>query len=134
MRKVKGHPLWVSVSSNQSEISKSSWADFKLHALAALVLTLLILMAMERILRTEAGARHKADQLQLTLENMSQGIMLVTKDLQIPIINSRCGELLGLPPEFIKQPPRFDQLVEFQANRRAAPAPAIAQFRAAGGG
>ncbi len=99
--------------------------DFKLHALAALVLTLLILMAMERILRTEAGARHKADQLQLTLENMSQGIMLVTRDLQIPIINSRCGELLGLPPEFIKQPPRFDQLVEFQANRRAAPAPAI---------
>ncbi len=125
VRKVKGNPLWVSVSSNQSELSKSSWGDFKLHALAALVLTLLILMAMERILRTEAGARHKADQLQLTLENMSQGIMLVTRDLQIPIINSRCGELLGLPPEFIKQPPRFDQLVEFQANRRAAPAPAI---------
>lgn len=49
VRKVKGNPLWVSVSSNQSELSKSSWGDFKLHALAALVLTLLILMAMERI-------------------------------------------------------------------------------------
>ena len=65
--------------------------------LAAAALTLIILFSVERILRTEAGARHKAEQLQLTLENMSQGIMLVTKDLQIPIINSRCGELLGLP-------------------------------------
>jgi diguanylate cyclase (GGDEF)-like protein len=118
VRKVKGHPLWVSVSTSQSEIYKSSWNDFQLDALAALALTLVILMAMERILRTEAKARHKAEQLQLTLENMSQGIMLVTKDLQIPIINSRCGELLGLPAEFIEHPPRFDQLVEFQARNR----------------
>jgi diguanylate cyclase (GGDEF)-like protein len=118
VRKVKGHPLWVSVSTNQSEIYKSSWSDFQLHTLAALALTLAILMAVERILRTEAKARHKADQLQLTLENMSQGIMLVTKDLQIPIINGRCGELLGLPPEFIEHSPRFDQLVEFQARNR----------------
>jgi diguanylate cyclase (GGDEF)-like protein len=118
VRKVKGHPLWVSVSTSQSEIYKSSWNDFQVDALAALALTLVILMAMERILRTEAKARHKAEQLQLTLENMSQGIMLVTKDLQIPIINSRCGELLGLPAEFIEHPPRFDQLVEFQARNR----------------
>src|SRR5271166_6808103 len=116
VRKVKGHPLWVSVSTSQSEIYKSSWNDFQLHALAALALTLVILMAMERILRTEAKARHKTEQLALTLENMSQGIMLVTKDRQIPIINSRCGELLGLPAEFIERPPRFDQLVEFQAS------------------
>jgi diguanylate cyclase (GGDEF)-like protein len=125
VRKVKGHPLWVSVSTDESEIYKGSWADFQLHALAALVLTLVILMAMERILRTEAKARHKAEQLQLTLENMSQGIMLVTKDLQIPIINSRCGELLGLPAEFIAHPPRFDQLVEFQAKHWSARASGI---------
>src|SRR5271166_1841758 len=118
VRKVKGHPLWVSVSTSQSEIYKTSWNDLQLHTLAALALTLVILMAMERILRTEAKARHKAEQLQLTLENMSQGIMLVTKDLQIPIINGRCGELLGLPAEFIEHPPRFDQLVEFQARNR----------------
>jgi diguanylate cyclase (GGDEF)-like protein len=114
-RRVKGHPLWVTVSTNQSDIYKSSWSDLQLHALAALALTLVILIAMERILRTENSARLKSEQLQLTLENMSQGIMLVTRDLQIPIINSRCGELLGLPPEFVAHPPRFDQLMEFQA-------------------
>jgi diguanylate cyclase (GGDEF)-like protein len=122
VRKVKGHPLWVSVSTNQSEIYKASWADFQLHALAALALTLIILMAMERILRTEAKARNKAEQLHLTLENMSQGIMLVTKDRQIPIINGRCGELLGLPAQFIEHPPPFDQLMAFQAG---LPQPAV---------
>ena len=99
---------------------KSSWADLQVNALAVAALTLIMLIAMERILQTEAGAKQKAEQLQLTLENMSQGIMLVTKDLQIPIINGRCGELLDLPDEFIKHPPRFDQLVEFQT-RNAGP-------------
>src|SRR5262249_36640751 len=91
VRKVRDHPLWVSVSTNHEEIYRSSWAALELNAMAALVLTLLILATMERILRAEARARVKAEQLQLTLENMSQGIMLVTKDQQIPIINSRCG-------------------------------------------
>jgi diguanylate cyclase (GGDEF)-like protein len=115
VRKVRGHPLWVSVSMSQSDIFKRSWHNLQIHAIAGILLTILILAAMEQILRTELKARNKAEQLQLTLENMSQGIMLVTKDLQIPIINSRCGELLQLPREFVEHPPRFDQLVEFQS-------------------
>jgi diguanylate cyclase (GGDEF)-like protein len=114
LRKVRGHPLWVSVSSNKAEIYHDSASALKLNAIIASVLMLIVLAAMELILRTEAKARLKAEQLQLTLENMSQGIMLVTKDLQIPIINGRCGELLDLPPEFIANPPRFDQLVDYQ--------------------
>ncbi len=39
-RKVEGHPLWVSVSTNQSEIYKSSWADLQVNILAGLALTL----------------------------------------------------------------------------------------------
>jgi diguanylate cyclase (GGDEF)-like protein len=114
LRKVAGHPLWVSVSTDMNEIYKSSWSTLELNAIAGVILTLIMLMAVERVLQTEEGARQKADQLRLTLENMSQGIMLVTKDLQIPIINRRCGELLDLPDEFIKSPPRFDELVEYQ--------------------
>jgi diguanylate cyclase (GGDEF)-like protein len=101
-----------------------------LNVAVGLVLTLIMLGAMERILQTEAKARQKAEQLQLTLENMNQGIMLVTSDLQIPIINSRCSELLNLPQEFIKTPPRFDELIDYQ--RRHAPsreAPALIESR-----
>jgi GGDEF domain-containing protein len=48
--------------------------------------------------------------------------MLVTKDRQIPIINGRCGELLGLPAQFIEHPPPFDQLMAFQAGLPQPPA------------
>ena len=105
LRKVKDHPLWVSVSTNMNEIYRSSLATLEINSAAGVLLTLLVLTALERILRTEERGRVlKADQLRLTLENMSQGIMLVTKDLQIPIINSRCGELLDLPVEFVRHP------------------------------
>jgi diguanylate cyclase (GGDEF)-like protein len=114
VRKVRGHPLWVSVSTNENEIHRASWATLQTNAAAGAALTLILLAALERLLRTEAGAKQKAEQLQSTLENMSQGIMLVTKDLQIPIINGRCGELLDLPAEFVKHPPSYDQLVEYQ--------------------
>jgi diguanylate cyclase (GGDEF)-like protein len=114
LRRVRGYPLWVSVSVDMNGIYAGSRTAFRFNALVAAILTLIILLATERILRTEARARQKADQLQLTLENMSQGIMLVTKDREIPIINSRCGELLDLPTEFIKNPPHFNQLLEYQ--------------------
>ena len=117
LRKVKGHPLWVSVSVDRDEVYKGSLGTLKLNVIAGIVLTLFILIAMEKILQSETRARQKTDQLHLTLEHMSQGIMMVTKDLQIPIINSKCGELLELPPEFIKHPPRFDELVEYQAKK-----------------
>ena len=132
IRNVKGQSLWVSVSTNENEIYKNSWSDFQVNAMAAGLLTLIILAALERILRTEAKARHKAEQLQLTLENMRQGIMLVTKDLQVPVINSRCGELLNLPRDFIEHPPRFDQLAEFQSRHGNFPgAPASPEQTAA---
>jgi diguanylate cyclase (GGDEF)-like protein len=115
LRKVQDYPLWVSVSIDKGHIYKASMAAFRLNAAVGSVLTLIILAGMELLLRSETKAGQKAEQLRLTLEHMSQGIMLVTKDLQIPIINGRCGELLDLPAEFIKDPPRFDELAEYQA-------------------
>jgi diguanylate cyclase (GGDEF)-like protein len=62
LRKVRGNPLWVSVSTNKSEIYKNSWDTFKTNVMAGGLLTLLILAAMERILRTETKARREAEQ------------------------------------------------------------------------
>jgi diguanylate cyclase (GGDEF)-like protein len=132
VRSVRGQPLWVAVSARKSDIFKSSWGTLKLIVPAGLLLSLIILAAMEKILRVEAKASQKARQLQLTLEHMSQGIMLVTKDLQIPIINGRCAELLQLPPEVVANPPRFDQLAAYEAaNSKAASDTASKQTGAA---
>ena len=54
VRKVRGQPLWVSVGLRLSDINKDSWDSLQLNATAAALLTLLILVGIERILRSEA--------------------------------------------------------------------------------
>jgi diguanylate cyclase (GGDEF)-like protein len=120
LRKVRGMPLWVSASLDLGDALESSSAALKVNSLAGLVLTAIILAGLEGLLRSEGRAREKAHQLRLTLEHMSQGIMLVTRELDIPIINGRCGQLLGLPPEWINNPPRFDRLMEHQIEQASA--------------
>ncbi len=120
-RKVRGHPLWVTVSTKEDDIYKTAWADLKRNTLLIGLLTVLILFALEQILRAEARAAQKSGQLQLTLEHISQGIMLVTKDRQIPIINQRCAELLRLPKEMIEAPPHFDDLTRYEAESGHVP-------------
>src|SRR5437764_4297384 len=128
-RSVHHRPLWVTVSVSKRDIFKNSWGTLKLLVPAGLLLSLIIVAAMEKILHAEEKARQKAAQLQLTLEHMSQGIMLVTKDLQIPIINGRCAELLQLPPEVVANPPRFDQLAAYEASNAKTPAEPAPEHR-----
>jgi diguanylate cyclase (GGDEF)-like protein len=123
VRKVRGHPLWVSVSTSKPNALSESWSTLKLNIAIGFVLTLIILAAMDRILRSEERARLKADQLRLTLEHMSQGIMLVTPELEIPVINRRCAELLSLPADFVRHPPGYDRLVAGQPHDGVLTAP-----------
>ncbi|MFD2181902.1 EAL domain-containing protein [Rhodoplanes azumiensis] len=117
LRKVRGHPLWVSVAVDKADIYKGAISTLQLHATVGLLLTVLILVAVNRILRSEARAVQKSEQLRLTLEHMSQGIMLVTPSHEIPVINRRCAELLDLPPESAEHPPRLDDLAERTTRR-----------------
>jgi diguanylate cyclase (GGDEF)-like protein len=114
-RQVSGYPLWVTVSTKERQIYQSAWNSLRRNALIAAFLTALVLLALERILRAEAKAEQKAKQLQLTLEHIGQGIMLVTKDRRIPVINQRCAELLLLPPTIIDAPPKLDELIKYKA-------------------
>ncbi|MGC1778387.1 MAG: EAL domain-containing protein [Xanthobacteraceae bacterium] len=86
LRKVKGQPLWVSVSLDKSEVLAGSYADFRLDCVAALFLTLVILAAMELIFRTEAGVRHKSKELEQALEAMAR---LASEDSLTGLLNRR---------------------------------------------
>jgi diguanylate cyclase (GGDEF)-like protein len=89
----------------------------RLNIVVGTVLTIILLFTLRRIMQVKARARLEAEQLQLTLESISQGIMLVTADQRIPIINSRCAELLDLPDKFIETPPRYDELADYLCHR-----------------
>lgn len=113
VHRVRGYPLWVAVSTKTSAIYEASWTNLRQNVMIVALLTLLTLIALEQILRAEARAQQKAEQLQLTLEHISQGIMLVTKDHEIPILNRRAGELLQLPKDMIERPPVFFDLARY---------------------
>ncbi len=117
IRRVRGQPLLVSVATDRGEIFRGSWSDLRLNIIVGALLTIILLLTIRRIMQAKARARLKAEQLQLTLESISQGIMLVTADQRIPIINSRCAELLELPRSFIDHPPRYDELADYLCHR-----------------
>jgi diguanylate cyclase (GGDEF)-like protein len=76
LRKVRGQPLWVSVSLDKNEVLASSLADLRNGCIALALLTLVLLVAMELIFRTEAGAQQKSEQLaRLASEDSLTGLL-----------------------------------------------------------
>jgi diguanylate cyclase (GGDEF)-like protein len=76
LRKVKDRPLWVSVSLDRDEVIAGSFSDLRMYCIAAALLTLIVLAAMERIFRTEAAARQKSDELaRLASEDPLTGLL-----------------------------------------------------------
>jgi diguanylate cyclase (GGDEF)-like protein len=86
LRKVKDHPMWVSVSLDKHEVLAGSLTGLFMECAAAFLFTLIILAAMELIFRTEAGARQKSKQLELTLESMAR---LASEDSLTGLLNRR---------------------------------------------
>jgi diguanylate cyclase (GGDEF)-like protein len=121
LRKVRGYPLWVTVGMRKADILQPSLESLEWNALTGVLFTLIILAAMEQILRSEASTKQKSEQLKLTLEHMNQGIMLVTKDCDIPVINKRCGEFLELPSDFINRPLRLESFAPLQIGQSSNP-------------
>lgn len=63
---------------------------------------------------TEARALRKTEELEATLENISQGIMMVDPSGEVAVMNRRVVELLDLPVEFITRRIRFADILEYQ--------------------
>ncbi len=130
-RKVRGLPLSVSTSIAQAQILERSRTDLFRHTFIGLALTLVILvvstrgarnqarlrLATSKMLRSQRRALQKSEQLRLTLDNMGQGILLVTRQGRIPVINQQAVRLLDLPDTFLHSAPSFDALAAFQKAR-----------------
>jgi diguanylate cyclase (GGDEF)-like protein len=86
LRKVKGHPLWVSVGLDRNEILANSWADLRVDSIAASLLTCIMLGALELLLRSEAGVQQKSKELELALGTMAR---LASEDSLTDLLNRR---------------------------------------------
>ncbi|NJO34780.1 MAG: hypothetical protein HC869_18315 [Rhodospirillales bacterium] len=110
-RAIRGHPLAVSVSVTEAQIYAAARTELLRNAVIGAFITCIIFgvsirglrdqlslrRAQRSLLRSRRRALKKSEQLRLTLENMTQGIILVTKDRRVPVINGQVIKLLGLP-------------------------------------
>ncbi|HEV2678355.1 MAG TPA: ATP-binding protein [Aliidongia sp.] len=127
-RGVRAYPLIVSVGIAEQEVMAGYVADRRLYFVMGTLLTILLLIVMAIIVRREAGllntreklraseARYaqKSRLLEATLENMSQGIMMIDADRRVQVCNRRAVEKLGLPPDLMATHPLFDEVLRWQ--------------------
>jgi diguanylate cyclase (GGDEF)-like protein len=130
-RRVRNLPLAVSVSMTEAEVYARAYRDLIRHSIIGFLLSLAVLgvgirgsrdqlrlrLAKTKLLHSQRHALRKSEHLGLTLDNMGQGIILVTKDNRIPVINRQAVRLLDLPEDFLRSSPTFTDLVKFQEAR-----------------
>ena len=112
-RIVKGFPLVVYVGQAEQEVLANYRIDrsayFAVAALATVLIVIVVCFAVRSrgkldaasnsLQASEAHARTKSLELEVTLEHMSQGIMMVDAERNIMVMNRRVIDLLGLPED-----------------------------------
>jgi signal transduction histidine kinase len=108
------YPLIVSVSMESAEVLREYHRDRKRNLEAGAEISvmfisigILMLAQRRRLLRSRAA-------LTATLENISQGILMVDKKGEVPVINRRAVELLGLPGALMDRNPSFREILAYQ--------------------
>jgi diguanylate cyclase (GGDEF)-like protein len=123
-RVVQGLPLVVYVGEAEREVlanyahDRSSYFTVAAGATALIVIAVIFAVRYRRRLdatqaalqASEARARNKSLELEVTLEHMDQGIMMVDADRNIMVMNRRVIDLLGLPEDYCAQPLKLDDV------------------------
>jgi diguanylate cyclase (GGDEF)-like protein len=120
-RKVRTHPLIVTVALTENHIYESYLTNRREYYAAATALTGLILIVMGFSIRhwrawqqSEAVASEKSRELEVTLDNMSQGIVMIDADQNVAVMNRNALELLELPETFLTSRPKLDDIRSYQ--------------------
>ena len=126
-RRVRGYPLIVAVGLAQNEIFADYWRDRRSYFAVGSGLTLLVLIAVALSIRhrmkldearealrvSEANALEKSDELQVTLDHMSQGIIMIDPTHEVAVINRQTVEMLGLPSRFLVTRPKIEDILSY---------------------
>ena len=127
-RQLETPPLLMAVGLPKDEVLAGYFSARWRYLGAAAAITL-VMMAMAlwlishahklagttRALReSENRSARKSDILEITLENMSQGIFLIEADSHITVINRRARELLGLPDALLDTELTIQKILDWQ--------------------
>jgi len=133
-RDVPGYPLFVAVGVSRRAAFASYDQARRDSLLAGLCLSLIVLLVGFMTLRQWLRLTRFHRALTVTLNNISQGIMMVDARRRMPVVNRRVAELLGLPPEIARSGGGFDDFLRWQQEHdEFRHDPRVAAMIAAGG-
>jgi diguanylate cyclase (GGDEF)-like protein/PAS domain S-box-containing protein len=130
-RVVKDLPLIVTVALSEREIFASYWRKVRSYSAIAAGLTGLILLvagagarhrarldrARQALLQSEAQNRRQSQQLQVTLDHMSQGLCMFDAEQRVVVSNDRYARMYGLSPAQVKPGTSLRRIVEYRIDK-----------------
>lgn len=122
LRHIRGEtPLFRAVYRARRKDGDWAWLEDQATAIrdgdgTAIRLTGTISDVTERVQATEDLARER-NILQITLDNVDQGVLMVDRDLRLVLYNRRAAELLNVPTEFLESRPSYPEIVDLQHDR-----------------
>jgi len=115
-RRLRGYPLAVMIGIESNDV----FASFRRHRLqfigAGLLMTLGVAGVGALVQRQHQRLLGSQQALTATLQNITQGIMMVDAEGEVPVLNQRAIALLDLPAELVQMNPSFRDIVQWQVD------------------
>ena len=114
---VEGLPLIVAVGQDTETVLADwnvMWRNHLLVGIAFTAVTLLLGVLLER--HRLQGVRSQA-ALAATMENVTQGVLMVDRDGSVAFVNRRAIELLDMPPHLGRPGQRFQDALQWQLDQ-----------------
>lgn len=113
-RKVSASPLFVAAGFPNSAVFAFYDRERHVTLLAGVMLSLTVCFARVTAMRDRWRLIRFHRALLLTMDNISQGILMIDQRRRMPVVNRRVAELLDLPMELASPGGDFDTLVRWQ--------------------
>ena len=107
VRPLREYPLVVNVGIDEGAVL-ARWR----HQAIGLTLAGFIIVLYSMLLLHALKA--KSRELEVTLNSMTQGIIMADAGRRVPVINRQAANLLGLPDDLLRKPITFDDILSFQ--------------------
>ncbi|CAH2605600.1 Histidine kinase (plasmid) [Rhodovastum atsumiense] len=112
-RRLPGLPLVLSVGLAEDEVLAEHRGDIGRAVLVSLVLTLVVILASLAESRHRRRREQAQRELNLAMENISQGLLMVEPSGRVAVMNGRLAELLDLPPH-LRQGSHIEDVTAWQ--------------------
>ena len=113
-RQIEGYKLAVLVGLDTAEVFAPFWRDVEYYLAAGLGLSVLIVLLGAALVQQRTRLVASQQRLSATLENISQGILMIDADGTVPVLNQRAVALLGLPQDLAYEGITFAEILDWQ--------------------